>query len=201
MNEAGFKKFQEVIEKIQNSKGYKLDSAAYQLEISFIIMVVNFTELKKLLENVPTFSVEQKKRNESRKFQIYALRLFANYLASATAFRDHMRCFIKRIYGSTEKAFDGQYQEKISKKFKENTLSQFIEDIRNFQQHYKSLPICILSRVRNRSLYSRIVLSKEVLLKSDYKWRKGKKFWMTPKIILMYCKFQKIIYTKQFFLG
>jgi hypothetical protein len=181
MDKERFKKFQKVIKEMQDSKGYKLDSAAYQLESSFIMTVVNFGELKRLLEDVPTFSVKQKRMGESRKFQIHALRLFANYLASATAFRDHTRCFVKRIYGSVKKALDGKYQKEVNKKFKENNLSQFIEDIRNFQQHYKPLPISILSKVKDGTFYSRIVLGKETLLESGYEWTKGKRFLNNAK--------------------
>ncbi len=176
MKKENFKKFQELIKEIENSKGYKIDSVACELENSFIAMVVNFGELKKTLENVPVFSVVQKRGGRSRKFMLNALRLFSNYLASVTAFRDHMRYFIKDIYGSTQNAFEGKYQEKVNDDFKNDSLAQFIEDIRNFHQHHKPLPISILTRVKNDKLYSRVVLSRELLLKSSYKWNKGKSF-------------------------
>ena len=176
MKKENFKKFQKLIKEIENSQGYRIDSVAYDLENSFIAAVVNFGELEKILENVPVFNVEQKRECQSRRFMLNVLRVFSNYLASVTAFRDHTRNFIKDIYGSTQNAFEGKYQEKINNDFKNNSLAQFIEDIRNFHQHYRPLPISILTRVENDKLYSRVVLSRDLLLKSNYKWGKGKSF-------------------------
>jgi hypothetical protein len=170
------KKFQEIINEIENSQGYKIDNGTYELENSFIITVLNFNELKMWLENIPIFSVEQKKDGESRKFMINALRLISNYLTSVIALKDHVRNFIRKTYGSTEEVFDCKYQKKIDDEFKDNLLAQFIEDIRNFQQHCKSLPISLLSKVKDGKLYSRIVLSKKFLIESNYKWGKGKIF-------------------------
>ena len=131
MKERDFEKFQKLIKDIENSKGYKLDSTAYELENSFIVMVINFGELKKLFEDAPVFSVKQKRNGESRKFLINALRVFSNYLASVTSFINHIRNFVNKIYGSAGNAFEGQYQKKIDDEFKNNELAQFIEDIRN----------------------------------------------------------------------
>lgn len=178
MNNENFEKFRKAIEDMENSKGCKINSAAYILESGFIAMVINFGELKKICSNVPVFSVEQKRSGESRKFMINALRIFSNYLTSVTAFTSHTRNFIKNIYGGeTDNAFDGKYQKEVDEKFKNNELAQFIEDLRNFYQHYKPLPIGITTKVNNsKNLYSKLTLSRKLLLNSDYIWEKGKKF-------------------------
>jgi hypothetical protein len=110
-----------------------------------------------------------KKKGDTRKFKINALRLFSNYSASATAFRDHTRNFISEIYNRTEDAFGGKYQKKIDSDFKNSDAAQFIENIRNFEQHYRILPLSILTRVKESNLYSRCVLSSSALLKSNFR--------------------------------
>lgn len=170
------KKFLELITEMENTEGYKIDSQAYELENSFIITVVNYAELKQYLEFVPVFSVEQKRNGESRKFMLNALRLFSNFLASSSAFVDHTRNFIRRIYVEADSALDGMYQRKVCEEFTEDNLSGFVEDLRNFAQHYKSLPVAILTRVKNDSFQSCIVLNKNALLESGYSWNKGKVF-------------------------
>ena len=177
MNSNNFEKFKKAIKDMENSKGYKIDSAAYELENSFILMVLNFGELERICNNVPVFSVEQKRSGESKKFLINALRVFSNYLTSVTAFASHTRNFIKNIYDETSNVFDEKYQKEVDEKFKDNELSQFIEDLRNFYQHYKSLPIGITTKVNDsKNLYSKLTFSGESLLKSGYTWGKGKKF-------------------------
>ena len=178
MKSENFKKFKKAIKDMENSKGYKLDSSAYELENSFITMVYNFAELEQVCNNVPVFTVEQKRNGKSRKFLINVLRVFSNYLTSVTAFTSHTRNFIKKNYGETNNAFDGKYQREIDKKFKNNELSQFIEDLRNFYQHYAPLPIGIVSKVNSdKKFYSILIIAKEEIKKSDYKkWSKlGKK--------------------------
>ena len=133
--------FRKILDEIENSKGHKIDSAAYALEVSFKIMVANFGYLKKVLDVVPTFSVSQ--ATEKHKYMVEVTRCFVNFLGSAGAFKDHTRRFIKKIYGSTEEALGGKYQEKINEEFLNDPLPQFIEALRNYYVHTELPPIGI----------------------------------------------------------
>lgn len=175
MKKENFEKFTKAIEDMENSEGFKLDSLTRQLEYSFNITVVNFGYLEKLLANVPTSTVEQKHRGESEKFQVEALRLLSNYLDSAMALRDHMRNYIRRVYGSTDKALDGEYRKKVDE-LKDSNLMQFIEDLRNYRQHHWILPIKIVTKVVDEKFNSKILLSRGELKESNFNWGKGKAF-------------------------
>ena len=168
--------FLEAIDKIKNSKGYYLNSKAYELENSFIIAVVSFGELQQLLEKVPVFSQGQRYNDEERKFHLNAARLFANYLSNTMAFRDHMRIYMRKIYKDEKLAFNGSYKNKIKSNFANDRVSQFLEDLRIFSQHIGILPTTILTKVKNGSFHSTIVIRKSDLLKTGYKWGKGKEF-------------------------
>lgn len=135
--------FRKILEEIENSKGHKIDSAAYSLEVSFKIMVANFGYLKKAVGIVPTFSVDEVVKKD--KYMIEVTRCFVNFLGSAGAFKDHTRRFIKKIYGSTEEALGGKYQEKINNEFLNDPLAQFIEALRNYYLHTELPPLGIQS--------------------------------------------------------
>lgn len=135
--------FRKILEEIENSKGHKIDSASYSLEVSFKIMVANFGYLKKAIGVVPTFSIHQE--TEKDRYMIEVTRCFVNFLGSAGAFKDHTRRFINKIYGSAEEALGGKYQEKINQEFLNDPLAQFIEALRNYYLHAQLPPLGIQS--------------------------------------------------------
>lgn len=137
------KEFQKIIDDIERSRGFEIDSKAYSLELSFKIMIINFGHLKKAIGTTPTFSVDEK--DAKHKYMLEATRCFVNFLASAGAFKDHSRRYIKKIYGSTNKALDGKYQEKVKNEFLNDPLAGFIEFLRNHYMHYEIPPVGILT--------------------------------------------------------
>lgn len=174
--------FIDLMNKLEGTLGYQLDSKAYVLENSFIMTVVNFLEFENFTKEIPVFSQEERHRGETRKYLLNAGRLFSNYLSSVCALKDHTRKFMKNVYcdlygnSNESHAFNGEYGEKIKNEFKEDGLSQFVEDIRNYSQHYQNLPITLLTRIREDEFYARLILDKEMLLQSKWNWVKGEKY-------------------------
>lgn len=157
--------FMDLINQIENCKGYKLDSDAHNLEGSFKLMVINYGHLKRVVEETPTFSVEQ--RDEKDKYMMEATRCFMNYLSSAGALRDHTRKFIRNTYGAEDSAFGGEYKEKIKAEFADDPLSQLIEELRNHYCHQGIPPVGIMSRVVDGSFKSRFVVFLDSIDVSD----------------------------------
>ena len=123
-----FSEFKEVMDEIENSRAFEIDSEAFKLENSFKILVVNFGYLQDVTQQIPVFDARQ--RQEKEKFMIEATRCFVNYLSSAGAFKDHTRRYVRKLYDSTENALDGEYQDKVNKEFLRDPLARFIEALR-----------------------------------------------------------------------
>ncbi len=148
--------FIELVKQIENSKGYKIDSDAHQLELGFNLMVINYGYLKRHLNSVPVFSVEQ--REQKDKYMTEATLHFVNFLSSAGALRDHTRKFIRDLYGTDEAAFGGEYKKKIQDEFTNDPLSQLIEAMRNHYCHLGIPPVGIEMRMIDRDLKARFVV-------------------------------------------
>lgn len=161
-----FYEFLKIIKKLEDSEGYKIDNILRDLDFSFKVMTINYGYLKKYLDNIPIFSIEQ--RNEKEKFQINTLRLLANFLNTSQAFVDHVRRCVKKLYKDYPKE-KNNYKSEVKKRFINNDLSQFIEYLRNFYSHYNILPVGIIIRVNNRSkMYGRAFLDRDMLMESSY---------------------------------
>lgn len=160
-----FAEFKKILDKIENSPGHKIDSSARLLEISFKLMTVNFVHLKKFIQHVPLFSSAQK--DSSEEFQIEALRLFVNFLNSAVAFKDHIRNYVRAIYGDPKTALGGSYQAKIETEFANDPLTGFIEAMRNTHDHQKVIPIGLQTTFPHDTPLTKVILAKKDLL-SDY---------------------------------
>jgi len=75
---------------------------------------------------------------ESQLILYHMVRLLHNYLASAKTLVEHTRTVIRDWYKGSE--FLKEYKEEVTRRFNNNPLSAFIEDLRNYALHY-SLPI------------------------------------------------------------
>lgn len=160
-----FNEFKKIIDEIEKSQGQKLNSMARLLEISFKLMVINFGYLKKWIQKVPVFSIEQ--RDTSKEFQIESLRHFVNFLNSAVAFKEHTRKYVTDIYGDPKVALGGIYQAKVAVEFGTDPLTKFIEELRNIYNHQKVLPVGIETRIENGLMKPRVKIFKKKLIK-DY---------------------------------
>lgn len=148
--------FKKILDEIENSKGYKIDSESYKLENSFKIMIINYSHLRNIISSTPTFSTDQ--IDQKNKFIIEAARCFVNFLGSAGAFRDHTRKYIRKLYGSTEDAFNGEYQKKIESDFINDPLPKLLEALRNYYCHTEIPSVGIQTTLTNGTLNSDFVI-------------------------------------------
>jgi len=130
-------------QEVHNSNAIKYEGRIKTLGVNFYVFNRNFQELKKLLEAV---------KNEERMLDLWnlrnrhqleiaineILRLLHNFLASAKSLIDQTRVVIRNWYKDTE--FLKEYKAQVHSRFVNNSLTGFIEDLRNFNLHY-SLPI------------------------------------------------------------
>jgi hypothetical protein len=193
-----------LIKKLESSSGYLLNSKAYVLETSFIMMVLNYAEFDQYTENVPIFYRDAGKTDEARKFMLNAGRFATNFLTSACAFKGHTLKFMRNIYvdvyglPNEKAAFSGAYGEKIQAEFANDSLSQFVEDIRNFAEHYSVLPVSCIRRIRDGDLHTTLGLDKESLIQSGYEWRKGASYLEENDEIELRTLLQKYMYKSIF---
>ena len=80
-----------------------------------------------------------KNRDKLSNYQNEILRLFHNFLASASSLIDHARVLYNELY-KNDNLFPDYIQE-VNKRFVENPLAQFIVDLRHFMMHVKALDI------------------------------------------------------------
>ncbi len=130
-------------EEIRNSNAIKYEGRIETLGVNFYVFDRNYKELRIFLE------VVKKQENilnlwdlrNQHKLDIAIseiLRLLHNYLASAKSLIDQTRVVIRDWYRETN--FTNEYKTQVNSRFVNNSLSGFIEDLRNFSLHY-SLPI------------------------------------------------------------
>jgi hypothetical protein len=145
----------------------------------------NYDELKKFFE-AGMQDGEETERPEVVCFEVSELgRLLDNFLAAAVARIDLERNMIKSWYEGTE--FFQEYQSEKDKHFKDDELSLFIKELRNYAMHY-DLPLTRRSIVnavgfspttggltRGRAF----VIEKAELEKGDFDWKKGKSYLKT----------------------
>ncbi len=113
------------------------------LRINFFVFDRNYQELKKLInvkDNPRKMHELWDLRNRHQLETVIneVLRLLHNYLASAKSLVDQTRVVIRSWYKET--VFLKEYNNQVNSRFKNNLITKFIEDLRNFNLHY-SLPI------------------------------------------------------------
>lgn len=102
------------------------------------------------------------------------LRRFHNFLASAKTLVDHTRVAVQRLYGDHE--FLAQYQARVSQDLANSDLQIFIQDLRNYTQHY-TIPVVGMTlswdATRTDHQFSSVFnIDRDGLLK-DYTWKPG----------------------------
>lgn len=171
--------FKKAIDEIEKSEGYRIDTKSFELENSFKIMVINYGFLEDITKNITTFSVDEKDKQHIR--MIECTRCFVNFLCSAVAFKDHFRKYITKVYGSTEVALDGKYQQKICEEFAGDSITGFIEALRNIYAHDSVPPVGFQANIVDGRLVTRFVLFLEKLDIDSDLFSKGKKFIESEK--------------------
>jgi hypothetical protein len=172
-------------EEVNKSDALKYEGRIDTLRMSFFVFHRNHEELKKFigLKDNPQKMMELwdlQNRHKLETFLNELLRLFQNYLASAMSLVEQTRVAVREWYKGTD--FLKEYQNQINIRFKENSLSGFIEDLRNYNLHY-SLPITHATfafhsddtQKGSGTLHFSFVLIKAGLLTWSG-WKKGKEY-------------------------
>ena len=129
---------------IESMPEYQLELKLLSLDISRYVFKQNYLQLRQLL----TTSEEPKKASELwavknrhllEAFQRETIRLLHNFVASVKSLVDHTRILYRELYKPGGRFPD--YQDEINKRFAQNPLAQFVEDLRDYCLHYKILPI------------------------------------------------------------
>lgn len=170
-------------DKIINSEGIKCINRINYHNDCISILSRNFAELSKALlhfENLKNALelMDQNNRKATERYLNEISRLLHNFLASAKTLIDHTRIFIDKNYKET-KIFQ-LYTEKVKIAFKNDGLSKFIQDLRNFILH-RGLPYTGLSLTPD--LETTVFLDRDLMLDWD-KWTglAGITFYLNLKI-------------------
>lgn len=177
---------------VQNNPGY-LDrmvheSQAFQIYLRRVTLDTllsvfdrNAHELRTFLRDAvkPENTYLFMRREEGVVILREIIRLFHNFVASAKMLIDNMRPLIRKWYKNT--SFLTAYELEVKRRFVNNKLSFFIEDLRNYVLHY-SLPVTtafvrvtIDPATGQQNEVAHITLNKESLLLWK-NWDKGKAF-------------------------
>jgi len=109
---------------------------------SYDIFIGNYADLKELLESVKDPNVylvlwEQSNYHLRTRLNREVARRLQNYVASAKALVEHTRRVVRKKYKGTE--FMKEYQQQVDVNFKDSSLAQFVEDLRDYMLHRSSL--------------------------------------------------------------
>ncbi|MCD6566697.1 MAG: hypothetical protein J7K53_12230 [Bacteroidales bacterium] len=154
-------------DKIRNSDGIKCIDRMNYHNSCISILSGNFAELSKELlhfENLKNALelMDQNNVEATEKYQDKINRLLHNFLASAKTLIDHTRIFIKRHYTGT--VIQKLYTQKIKDEFRDDGLSKFIQDLRNFILH-NGLPYTGL--MLQPDLETTVFLNRDLMLDWD----------------------------------
>lgn len=136
------------LEIFEKSREMDIYRTLQSMQASYQVFEGNFAELVKLLEPLedPKESLFKyappDKSEDLDNLMAEAKRLLHNFLASAKSLVDHTRTVVKRLYPDDHR-FRGEYQKKLNQDLANNPLQKFVQNLRNYTQHY-TLPILAL---------------------------------------------------------
>lgn len=139
MKETG-KQIIKLMDKLDSMPEFKMLLRIKSLEASLYVFERNYKELRDLLimHSNPREAIKLRKagkKPEMRSFLYEIARLFHNYVTSVKSLIDHTRVIYQEIYRGTKRF--PEYQAEVDRRFTNNPLAQFIEDLRNYCLHYK----------------------------------------------------------------
>lgn len=136
----------ELMDEILAMPEYKLRQQLLSFNTSIYILDQNFAELQMLIDflvNNPEGHLLTAASNQDRlrQVQIDIIRRLHNFVAAAQSLVDHTRRFYDKLYGSSNLFPD--YQAQVNQVFVTDPLSQFVQRLRQYCQHYKAPDIGI----------------------------------------------------------
>lgn len=120
---------------------YELRQQLLGFNTSIYILDQNYAELQWLinfLENDPNGHLLMVVANQDKlhQAQVDIIRRLHNFVAAAQSLVDHTRRLYDKLYGSTN--LFPEYQARIKQEFVSDPLSQFVQRLRQYCQHYKA---------------------------------------------------------------
>lgn len=166
----------------EQSKEMEIYQTLQAMQSSFQVFEGNFAELVKLLEPLEDpreslFNYAAPDKSENLDHLITETkRLLHNFLASAKSLVDHTRVIVNRLYPQDHE-FRSEYQRKLNQDLASNVLQKFVQNLRNYTQHY-TLPVLALQITflgESNDLNSTLRIDVEMLKQWD-KWGSSKAY-------------------------
>lgn len=131
----------EIVEEIKAINESPVADTYRQIEALHITYEIFQGNLQELLETTAKYSsvdnaLEVFSNNEQSLLLLKdVLRKLHKFLSSAKTLVDHTRIAVKRLYEGL--SFKSEYQEKLKTSLSDSELQVFIQDLRNYTQHYQ----------------------------------------------------------------
>lgn len=131
--------FTDLITHLENSKGATAENRLKELLLMHYIFSSNFNSLMQYIEHTKDEknAIEIIRTGNQQYFEAFTNELtrhFFNFIVSTKAYIDQTRRWIKNYYLETE--IETRYNELKKQYFENNRLCKFIQDLRNYQEHY-----------------------------------------------------------------
>jgi hypothetical protein len=163
----------EIGSQIESSKGFKVYQDISHLERSYAILALNYADLEGRLiwfefKDNAIRLVSRDRTDKMDDFWLQTQRHLHNYLASATALRDHMR---RLSNAETDSEFKATYRQK-TEVIAKSPLTSVVHDLRSYVQHNDVTPVgAIISGKSGNATETYISLTCTELL-SWNRWKK-----------------------------
>lgn len=163
---------------------YKLRQDLLGLNTSIYIFDTNYAELRRIIESLTDDPNGQlltaaKNRDKLHNKQIDVLRRLHNFVAATQSLVEHTRRLHDKLYGNS--GIFPEYQEQVNARFVNDPLSQFVQRLRQYCQHYKAPDIGIrvsVQRVEGRFVERRTVFLDLDTLREFDGWNAPAKLYM-----------------------
>jgi hypothetical protein len=163
---------------IKESNAFRVYHRLIYLTDVFHIFERNYSEFQKLLTAYKTPLailpfMSDDKREEFRFINNELSRFFHNYITSAQTLAEITRIMIREVYKDSD--FLNEYQARVDNSFKNNPISVFMKELRNYTLHcalpatFSQFQISQDPETKQQITTSHALLHKESLL-HGYKW-------------------------------
>ncbi|SRR5258706_1552455 len=164
---------------LEQMPGHRILLENYGLNNSIHIFDGNYAELKQILDFMETDDRSQEILTPEGRDKLQAvnqdiIRLLHNFVAATMSLIEHTRRLYQLFFKPNNKFPD--YQVKIDEMFRNHPLSQFVQKLRVYCQHYKSPNIIYTTSFNSGTISRRVCLRKSDLLSFDEWQPVAKKF-------------------------
>lgn len=160
----------EIEKELLNMPEYVIWEEINALNNSFDVFQGNYLELKNAFES---FSKKRKEKMEDRLKKL--VRLLHNFTASAISLLDHSKVYYEKLYEPN--GLFGDYETEYNNRFRDDDLSCFIRDLRNYCTHITAAEIQAeyqyTGSPETSCTTSKIYITKKFLFKKSTLFKRG----------------------------